>query len=495
MAAWRWKANRDRAPKSGCFCPVRIRGPCMAIKDILIVDDDPLVCESLKEMLILEGYRADGVLDGQAALAKIRDDHYQLILSDIQMPGLNGIELLKELKGRSPDTTVIFITGHGHIAGAVEAIKLGAYDYITKPIDDLRLKLTINHALEQKKLQASYNSLRQRLRPWSLDENLVFGDRKMDQLLEMVHTIADTMATVLVTGESGTGKTMLAHYIHSHSHRRQGPFVKISCGSLSETLLESELFGHVRGSFTGAIRDKKGKFEEANGGSIFLDDINSASPNLQIKFLRVLQEKVIERVGSNVPIQTDVRIITATNTSLQDEVARQNFREDLYYRINVVSFTIPPLRERLSDIEPLANHFISQFNQIHHREIKGISKSALQICLQYPWPGNVRELENVIERAVILSPGEFIVPESLPANLRESQPATSGDAVAHLTLGEAMDQAEKQVILQTLESFSWNRQRSARTLGISRTTLFNKMRRFQLVDPRRSSSVSLVDST
>jgi DNA-binding NtrC family response regulator len=467
----------------------------MANKDILVVDDDALVCESLKEMLILEGFSADGVLDGESALAKIQDDHYQVILSDIQMSGLNGIELLKELKGRSPDTTVIFITGHGHIAGAVEAIKLGAYDYITKPIDDMRLKITIKHALEQKKLQASYDSLKQRLRPWSLDENLVFGDRKMDQLLELVHTIADTMATVLITGESGTGKTMLAHYIHKHSHRQEGPFVKISCGSLSETLLESELFGHVRGSFTGAIRDKKGKFEEANGGTIFLDDINSASANLQIKFLRVLQEKVIERVGGNVPIQTDVRIITATNTSLQDEVAKQNFREDLYYRINVVSFTIPPLRDRLSDIEPLANHFIRKFNQVHHREIKGISKSALQVCLQYPWPGNIRELENVIERAVILSPGEFIVPESLPANIRESTPATSIEAVKHLTLEELMARAEKQVILETLESFSWNRQLSARTLGISRTTLFNKMRRFQLVDPRRSSAASLTEST
>jgi len=467
----------------------------MATKDILVVDDDALVCESLKEMLILEGFSADGVLDGQSALAKIQDDHYQVILSDIQMSGLNGIELLKELKGRSPDTTVIFITGHGHIAGAVEAIKLGAYDYIIKPIDDMRLKITIKHALEQKKLQASYDSLKQRLRPWSLDENLVFGDRKMDQLLEMVHTIADTMATVLVTGESGTGKTMLAHYIHKHSHRQEQPFVKISCGSLSETLLESELFGHVRGSFTGAIRDKKGKFEEANGGTIFLDDVNSASPNLQIKLLRVLQEKVIERVGGNVPIQTDVRIITATNASLQDEVAKQHFREDLYYRINVVSFTIPPLRDRLSDIEPLANHFIHNFNQIHHREIKGISKSALQVCLQYPWPGNIRELENVIERAVILSPGEFIVPESLPANIRESNPTTSTEAVKHLTLEELMAQAEKQVILETLEAFSWNRQLSARTLGISRTTLFNKMRRFQLSDPRRASAASLTEST
>jgi two-component system, NtrC family, response regulator AtoC len=467
----------------------------MANKDVLVVDDDVLVCESLKEMLLLEGFNADAVLDGQAALAKIKEDHYQVVLSDIQMPGLNGLELLKELKGRSPDTTVIFITGHGHIAGAVEAIKLGAYDYIVKPIDDLRLKLTIGHALEQKKLQASYEDLKKRVKPWNLDEHLVFSDRKMDQLLGLVHTIADTMATVLITGESGTGKSMLAHYIHQHSSRREGPFVMISCGSLSETLLESELFGHVRGSFTGAIRDKKGKFEEAHGGTIFMDDINSASPNLQIKFLRVLQEKVIERVGGNVPIATDVRIITATNASLQDEVAKQNFREDLYYRINVVSFTIPPLRDRLSDIEPLANHFISQFNRVHHTEIKGISKSALQVCLQYPWPGNVRELENVIERAVILSPGEFIVPESLPANIRESRPATSGETLKHLTLEEAMERSEKQIILETLESFNWNRQLSARTLGVSRTTLFNKMRRLDLVDPRRSAPESLAAPT
>ena len=457
----------------------------MPSKDLLIVDDDSLVCESLKEMLLIEGFTVDAVLSGKAALDNIGDVKYSLILSDIQMPGLDGFELLKELKGRAPDTLVIFITGHGHIAGAVEAIKLGAYDYITKPIDDLRLKLTIRHALEQKKLQASYNTLKQRLKPWALDETLVFGDRKMDRLLEMVHTIADTMATVLITGESGTGKSMLARYIHDHSHRREGPFVKISCGSLSETLLESELFGHVRGSFTGAIRDKKGKFEEANGGTIFLDDINSASANLQVKLLRVLQEKVIERVGGNVPYQTDVRIITATNASLQDEVSKQNFREDLYYRINVVSFTIPPLRDRLSDIEPLALHFIKHFNQIHHKEIKGISKSALQICLQYPWPGNVRELENVIERAVILSPGEFIVPESLPGNIRESKPATSREALKHLKLEEALAMAEREILLNTLESFSWNRQISARSLGISRTTLFNKMRRFQLVDPRR----------
>jgi DNA-binding NtrC family response regulator len=322
------------------------------------VDDDPLVCDSLKEMLLLEGYGVDTALNGDQALAKLKEERFRVILSDIQMPGLNGLGLFRELKGRSPDTPVIFITGHGHIDGAVEAIKLGAYDYITKPIDDLRLKLTLRRALEQAELQNSYQSLKKRLRPWELAENLVFRDRKMGQLLELVHAIADTMATVLITGESGTGKTLLARYIHEHSSRREGPFGKISCGSLSETLLESELFGHTRGAFTGAIREKKGKFEEAHEGTIFLDDINCASPNLQMKLLRVLQEKVIERVGGNTPIQVEVRIITATNTSLQEEVARRKFREDLYYRINVVNLTIPPLRERLSDIEPLMEHFI-----------------------------------------------------------------------------------------------------------------------------------------
>ncbi|MFZ5450510.1 MAG: sigma-54-dependent transcriptional regulator [Thermodesulfobacteriota bacterium] len=458
----------------------------MTIKDFLIVDDDPLVCDSLKEMLLVEGYQVDTAPGGEQALAKLQAEHYRVILSDIQMPGINGLELLRELKGRSPDTPIIFITGHGHIDGAVEAIKLGAYDYITKPIEDLRLKLTLRRALEQVALKDSYQNLKKRLRPWELSENLVFRDRKMCQLLELVHTIADTMATVLITGESGTGKSLLAQYIHDHSSRRHGPFGKISCGSLSETLLESELFGHVRGAFTGAIRDKKGKFEEAHGGTIFLDDINTASLNLQTKMLRVLQEKVIERVGDNTPIKTDVRIITATNTSLQEEVAHRNFREDLYYRINVVNLNIPPLRERLSDIEPLIEHFIQRFNRSHNRRIKGLARSAVAPCLRYSWPGNVRELENVIERAILLSPGEFIVPEALPPEVKaagQSGPAAAGD----LNLEEALSQAEREILWGTLERFQWNRQLSAKALGISRTTLFNKMKKLHLLDPRRQT--------
>jgi DNA-binding NtrC family response regulator len=455
-------------------------------KDILIVDDDSLVCDSLREMLTFEGYAVETALSASAALAKVKEDSFNLILSDIQMPGMNGLELLKEIKGLNSDALVVFITGHGHIDGAIEAIKLGAYDYITKPIDDLRLQVTIQRALEQHKLMVSYESLKKRLRPWDLQETLLFRDRKMEQLLELVHTISDTQATVLITGESGTGKTLLAHYIHSKSSRHDKPFIKISCGSLSETLLESELFGHVRGAFTGAIRDKKGKFEDAHGGTIFLDDVNSSSPNLQVKLLRVLQEKVIERVGGNASVRTDVRIITATNTPLKEEVAKNHFREDLYYRINVVSLNIPPLRERLADIGPLAEHFIKQFNQIHKRRIRGISKTALQTCLRHSWPGNVRELENVVEQAVILSPGDYIVPESLPSYLRDSG-LVAGAPARDLTLDEALAYAEKHVLLETLERFKWNRKMCAQVLGISRTTLFNKMRRFDLFESRRQS--------
>lgn len=454
---------------------------------ILIVDDDYLVCDSLKEMLTLEGYTVDTALDGASALAKVKQEPFNLVLSDIHMPGLNGLDLLKELKGLDPDVFIVFITGHGHIDGAVEAIRLGAYDYITKPIDDTRLKLTLQHALEQQKLLLSYKSLKQRLKPWDLQETFKFRDRKMEQLLELVHTIADTQATVLISGESGTGKSLLAKYIHSHSSRKNKPFIKISCGSLSETLLESELFGHVRGAFTGAIRDKKGKFEEAHGGTIFIDDINSASPNLQVKLLRVLQEKVIERVGGNTLIPVDVRIICATNTSLQEEVARQKFREDLYYRVNVVSLAIPPLRERLSDISPLAEHFIKQFNLIHNRSVKGLSKSALQVLLRYRWPGNVRELENVIEQAVILTPGDYIIPESLPQYIREGA-VCAVPVNAEMTLDDALAHAEKQIILEALERHKWNRQVCAQALGISRTTLFNKMKRFQLMEHRRPSA-------
>lgn len=452
-------------------------------KDILIVDDDELVCHSLKELLGIEGYNVDSTLDGIDALNKLKETAYSLIISDIHMPSIDGIELLKEIRGKNLESLLIFITGHGHISGAVEAIKLGAYDYVTKPIDDVHLKLTIKRALEQKQLLASYQSLKKKVRHWELDDRIIVKDRKMVELLDVVHMVSETMATILITGESGTGKSMLAKYIHRHSSRSDGPFIELSCGTLAETLLESELFGHVKGAFTGADRNKKGKFEEAQGGTIFLDDINCASINCQIKLLRILQEKIFERVGGNESIQTDVRIITATNTSLMLEVENKKFREDLYHRINVVSLFIPPLRERLGDIESLIEYFIKRFNEAHGKQLKGIAKSALQFCYSYHWPGNIRQLENVVERAVILSQGDFIIPESLPDDLKKV--ASKEQELEGLSLSAAMAEAEKRILFKCLKQHNWNRQITAQTLGISRTTLFNKMRQYQIDDPKK----------
>lgn len=437
----------------------------------------------------MEGYKVDSTLDGFDALSRLGETKYSLIISDIRMPTMDGIELLKEIKGKNLESLLIFITGHGHIEGAVEAIKLGAYDYVTKPIDDIRLKLTIKRALEQKQLLASYQDLKKKIRPWELDDRIIVKDRKMIELLDIVHMVAETMATVLITGESGTGKSMLAKYLHRHSTRHEGPFIELSCGTLAETLLESELFGHVKGAFTGADRNKKGKFEEAQGGTIFLDDINCASLNCQIKLLRILQEKTFEKVGGNESISTDVRIVTATNTPLTEEVERKKFREDLYHRINVVSLFIPPLRERLGDIEPLVDYFIKRFNEVHGKKIKGMSKSALQLFYNYHWPGNVRQLENVVERAVILSQGDFIIPESFPEELKKGTPQHPD--LDGLTLSVALAEAEKKILFKCLKQHNWNRQTTAQVLGISRTTLFNKMRQYQIDDPRKINEALL----
>ena len=334
---------------------------------------------------------------------------------------------------------------------------------------------------------ASYESLKKRLRPWDLQETMLFRDRKMEQLLELVHTIADTQATVLITGESGTGKSLLANYIHKTSSRQQKPFIKISCGSLSETLLESELFGHVRGAFTGAIRDKKGKFEEAHGGTVFLDDVNSASLNLQVKLLRVLQEKVIERVGGNIPIRTDVRIITATNTPLKEEVAKNQFREDLYYRINVVALNIPPLRERLGDIAPLAEHFISAIQpdtpKKNQRDFQERAADLPQARLARQRPGARkchRAGRNPFAGGLYRARVTAVLPPARPD-------CPSCAAAKDLTLDEALAHAEKHILLETLERLKWNRKMCAQALGISRTTLFNKMRRFDLFESRRQT--------
>src|SRR5262245_18089912 len=344
---------------------------------ILVVDDDPLIIRSLCELLRIEKYDVTSASSGLEALQKLKDDPVDLVLSDINMPEIDGFKLLQEVKARYPDILMILITGFGTIESAVEAMKLGAYDYVTKPLVDDEIKVILRRALEQKRLRQENEDLRDRLDRRFKFDNIIGHDHQMQKIFQTIKTIADTKATVLITGESGTGKTMIARAIHHNSGRRNERFIEVNCGALPETLLESELFGHVRGSFTGAFKDKVGKFQLADEGTIFLDEISTASKSLQVKMLRVLQDKEFERVGQHETIKVDVRIILATNVDLMEEVQKGNFREDLFYRINVVSIHLPALRERLVDVRFLAEHFMQQYAAENSKEFEGFDDDAM----------------------------------------------------------------------------------------------------------------------
>ncbi|MCG3178341.1 MAG: Regulatory protein AtoC [Phycisphaerae bacterium] len=454
----------------------------MANEHILIVDDDAIIVDSLKEFLQLEGYDADGVEDFDGALTALEKRAYQLVITDVNMPDGDGFELLRVIKQRYPEVVVIMITGYGTIESAVEAIKLGAYDYLTKPIIDDEIRLVVKRALQQQSLIRENQTLRDQLdMRYGLD-NIIGHDYKMLRVFDLVESVASSNSTVLLTGESGTGKSLVARVMHHRSGRASKPFVEVSCGALPETLLESELFGHVKGSFTGAISDKKGRFVAADGGTIFLDEISSATPGLQVKLLRVLQERQLEAVGSNETINVDVRVVLATNRDLKAAVERNEFREDLYYRINVVAIDLPPLRERLGDIPLLAEHFLKKYvSQQSTKQITNISEWALKALQRYPWPGNVRELENVVERAVVLSKGPLIEMEDLPPSILEqddvAQPLQSRQP---MSLKEALEVPERAVIRQALIASNWNRQQTAEMLKINRTTLYKKIRYYGL---------------
>jgi len=454
--------------------------------NVLVVDDDLIECRSLSEFLKLDGYQVDSATSGHDALEKLAGAAFDIVLTDVNMPEVTGFDLLSEVNEKYPDTAVILITGYGQIEGAVRAIKEGAYDYITKPLIDDGVKMIISRALEQQQLKRENIQLKKQL-GLLVGGDIIGRDHQMRKILDVVESVADSRATVMLTGESGVGKTLVARTIHTQSPRKNNPFIEVSCGSLPESLLESELFGHAKGSFTGAVADKEGKFQVAHGGTIFLDEIGDAPLSMQIKLLRVIQDRVFERVGDNKTIQADVRLVVATNKNLEEEVKAGRFREDLFYRIKVVSIHIPPLRERLGDLRLLAEHFLKKYALENGKEIIGLSEDALRTMQTHNWPGNVRELENVIERAVILCRTNEIMPEDLPFSASAAPAPGAASKVADpnvvLPLKEALEAPEKEILRRALESCNWSRARAAKTLDINRSTLFKKMKKFGLEPP------------
>jgi DNA-binding NtrC family response regulator len=451
---------------------------------LLLVDDDRLVLESMGDWLKEKGYQLDVAASYAAAQTAIEKKSYDLVLLDIRLGDGDGFDLLAECRQRHPRSIVILITGYGTVETAIEAIRAGAFDLLTKPLIDEELEIAIERALRQQGIAEENKNLRAQLDLRFGMENIVGHDHRMLKIYDMVDSVADTKATVLITGESGTGKSLVARAIHRHSARRDKPFVEVACGALPETLLESELFGHVAGSFTGAAGDKIGKFLQADGGTIFLDEIGNASPNLQVKLLRVLQEFQFEPVGGNKTHHVDTRVILATNENLAQLVAEGRFRQDLFYRVNVINVELPSLRERISDIPLLAKHFLEEVCQESGKHVRGFDEDATQALQRYNWPGNVRELQNVIERAVLLGKSDTVHLEDLPRAIAAAGPL-SGQRVVGRTLKEALAGPERQIILEVLESNDWNRFATADMLGINRTTLYKKMKRLGLDESRR----------
>ena len=458
-------------------------------KRILVVDDDQIIRDSLTEFLKLEGFEGHGAGSFQEAIQELEKQAFNLVITDVNMPEQNGFELLRVIRKRYPEIVTIVITGYGTIESAVEAIKMGAYDYLTKPIVDDEIRMIVNRAIDQQSLLEENRNLKSQLRSKHGLENIVGHDYKMLKIFDLIEAVAETKATVLISGHSGTGKSLIARAIHHRSDRMEKPFVEVSCGALPETLLESELFGHVKGSFTGAVSDKQGKFLAADGGTLFLDEINSATAGFQLKLLRVLQEKQFEPVGSNQTETVDVRVILATNADLAAEVKAGNFREDLYYRINVVNIELPPLHERQTDVPLLADKFLSQMCNVHGKTKTGLSDEALRALESYNWPGNVRELENAIERAVVLSRDNLIQVHDLPQGIAEQSAEEQPTDQKPMSLREALEEPEKRIIMEALKRCGWNRQITAEALDINRTTLYKKMKYYNLeVDPMAQSA-------
>ena len=454
---------------------------------VLLVDDDPFVTRSLAEILGREGFQVATASDGLEAAAAVRDRPFEVVIADVNLPKLDGVSLLREIRRGDSATAVVLVTGFGTVEAAVSAMREGAFDFLAKPLVDDVVLLTVRRAIESRQLRRENETLRARLRMPAGADRIVGSDPRMQRILETIEAVAPTRATVLMTGESGTGKTVLAREVHRRSPRWSKAFVEVNCGALPETLLESELFGHTRGSFTGAVKDRPGKFEAAEAGSIFLDEIATASAALQVKLLRVLQDRVVERIGEARPRRVDVRVLLATNRDLGEEVRAGRFREDLFYRIQVVTIDVPPLRERPGDIPILAEGFLERFSEENERKVRGFTREAMEALIRHTWPGNVRELENVMERAVVLCRGRSIGVEDLPASLTSGGAPVEEAGSEVLPLKVALEGPERRLIENALTRNGGNRQKTAAMLGVNRTTLFNKMRKYGLLHRREEA--------
>jgi two-component system response regulator HydG len=444
---------------------------------ILIVDDDDAHRKMLTAVLSGEGYRIQEADDGDTACQLVEKNRFDLVLMDLRMKRMDGDVAQKKMAGINPDIPVVIMTAYGSVRSAVEALKSGADNYLTKPIDIDELKILVTKTLHQRQLKAENRDLKELLGKRFDLGSIIGNSASMRAMIETLTLVAPSEATVLIQGQSGTGKELVASAIHHNSPRKSSPFIKVNCAALPETLLESELFGHEKGAFTGAAGPRKGRFERADHGTLFLDEIGEMAPATQAKILRVLQEREFEPVGGNRSIRVDTRIISATNRNLEEEIAADQFREDLYYRLNVVTITVPPLRERLSDIPLLAEHFLEQYAARNHRTFKGIAPQAMDLLMRYSWPGNVRELENVIERAVIMARGDHIGTEHFPSTISDQESATSGHAPT-LPSGRSLKEVEREMILQTLDDMGGNRTQTAKILGISRRTLQLKLKEY-----------------
>ena len=456
---------------------------------ILIVDDDPLVPRTLKLLLAKHGHDVDVAASAEEGMKKLAARGADVVISDVNMPGADGFQLLAHIKSKHPMTQVVLVTGYGTIESAVRGMREGAFDYVTKPVLDEEMLLVVERAFESVRLRTENAELRAALDKSKAGRRIIGADPSLMKVFATIEAVAPTRATVLVTGESGTGKSLLSRMIHDASPRKGQPFVELNCGALPEGLLESELFGHTKGAFTGASGARSGRFLAADKGTLFLDEIGASTPALQLKLLRVLQERRFEPVGSEESIEVDVRLILATNEDLAKAVAEGRFRQDLYYRISVVPIHLPSLRERIGDVPLLAKHFLKRFATDNGKKVLDIDDATMTILQSHAWPGNIRELENVIERGVILTRGEVLTPGDLPPELTKSAPAPTGDRT--LALKRALEIPEREIIERTLRAHDWNRQRTASALDINRTTLFNKMRKYGLLGGRLGRAVGV----